>query len=123
MRELMVMPSGALLIDNPGIRSVGMWDIDEGLADAFADVEAFSSQCRFSDCSHATEPGCSVQAAILDGSLPASRLASQQKLARESAAQARKTDHAARELERRRWKQIHKSVRNQMKIKYGSGAG
>jgi len=122
MRELVVMPSGALLIDNPGIRSVGMWDTEDSLADAFADVEAFASQCRFSDCAHGGEPGCAVQAAIADGSLPAARLASQQKLAREAAVQARKSDHAARELERRRWKQIHKSVRNQMKIKYGSGA-
>jgi ribosome biogenesis GTPase len=122
IRELVVLPSGALLIDNPGIRSVGMWDIEDSLADAFADIAEFAAGCRFSDCAHGTEPGCAVQAAIGDGSLPAARLASQQKLARESAAQTRKTDHALREAERRRWKVIHKSVRNQMKMKYGSGA-
>ena len=123
MRELVVTPSGALLIDSPGMRSVGMWEIEEGLADAFADVEAFASQCRFSDCGHESEPGCAVQAAIEDGSLPASRLASQQKLARESAAYAMRVDHAARANSKKRWKAIHKSVRNHMKIKYGSESG
>jgi ribosome biogenesis GTPase / thiamine phosphate phosphatase len=122
MRELVVTPSGALLLDSPGIRSVGMWDIDEGLSDAFSDVEDLAVNCRFSDCAHDTEPGCAVQAAISDGTLAASRLESQQKLAREWAHTARRVDHAARELERRRWKQIHKSVRNHMKVKYGSGA-
>jgi ribosome biogenesis GTPase len=122
-RELVVTPSGALLIDSPGMRSVGMWDIDEGLAEAFADVEAFASQCRFSDCAHGTEPGCAVQAAIHAGKLPAARLASQQKLEREWAAVARRVDPAARAASAKRWKQIHKSVRNHMRIKYGTESG
>jgi ribosome biogenesis GTPase / thiamine phosphate phosphatase len=121
-RELLRMPSGALMIDSPGMRSVGMWDIDEGLADAFADVQAISVNCRFSDCTHGPEPGCAVQAAIADGRLASSRLQSQQKLEREWAALARRVDPAAREVERRRWKSIHKSVRNHMKLKYGSEA-
>ncbi|MEO6349532.1 MAG: ribosome small subunit-dependent GTPase A [Candidatus Limnocylindrales bacterium] len=120
MRELLVTPSGALLIDSPGIRSVGMWDADEGLNDAFADVAAFAASCRFSDCQHGSEPGCAVQAAIINGSLPRARLDSQQKLEREWAHLARRVDHSAREVERRRWKTIHKSVRNHMKVKYGS---
>ena len=123
MRELVVTPSGALLLDSPGMRSVGMWDIDEGLADAFSDVAAFASQCRFSDCTHGPEPDCAVQAAIASGRLPQARLESQQKLEREWGHMARRVDHAARELERRRWKGIHKSVRNHMKMKYGPGAG
>jgi ribosome biogenesis GTPase len=123
MRELVVTPSGALLIDSPGMRSVGMWDIDEGMAEAFADVEAFASQCRFSDCAHGTEPGCAVQAAIAAGTLPAARLASQQKLEREWAAVARRVDPTARAASAKRWKQIHKSVRNHMRIKYGTESG
>lgn len=123
MRELVVTPSGALLLDSPGMRSVGMWEIEEGMAEAFADVEAFASDCRFSDCAHGTEPGCAVQAAIAAGSLPAGRLDSQQKLARESAALARRVDVHARANSKRRWKAIHKSVRNHMKIKYGPESG
>jgi ribosome biogenesis GTPase len=118
-RELVTTPSGAVLLDSPGMRSVGMWDVDEGLADAFADITALAENCRFSDCTHAAEPGCAVQAAINDGTLPAQRLASQEKLARESAAMARRIDPQARAAERARWKTIHKSVRNHMKVKYG----
>jgi ribosome biogenesis GTPase len=100
-----------------------MWDIDEGLAEAFADVEAFASHCRFSDCAHGTEPGCAVQAAINAGTLPAARLASKQKLEREWEAVARRVDPAARAASAKRWKQIHKSVRNHMRIKYGTESG
>ena len=122
VRELIVTPSGALLIDSPGMRSVGMWEIEEGLGDAFSDVERFAAECRFSDCTHGMEPGCAVKAAISRGELPAERLASREKLARESAAQARRADPAARANERRRWRVVQKSVRNQMKEKYGPGA-
>lgn len=123
MRELLVMPSGALLIDSPGMRSVGMWEIEDGLADAFADVAGFASECRFRDCSHSLEPGCAVQAAIAQGLLPGARLESMYKLARESAALARRVDPELRANSKRRWKAIHKSVRIQMKAKYGSEAG
>jgi ribosome biogenesis GTPase len=119
VRELLVTEAGALLIDSPGMRSVGMWDAGEGLADAFADVEALAATCRFSDCAHGSEPGCAVQAAIAAGRLAASRLESQRKLSREAQAQARKHDAALRATERRRWKLIHKSVRNHMRVKYG----
>jgi len=122
MRELLVMPSGALLIDSPGMRSVGMWEVEEGLADAFADIEAFAADCRFTDCTHGSEPGCAVQRAIAAGELPAARLESQHKLARESAALAARVDPGARAANRKRWRAIHKSVRNHMKVKYGSDA-
>lgn len=60
-RELLALPHGALLIDTPGIREVGLWD---GTGDAFADVEAAAAGCRFSNCRHGTEPGCQVVATI-----------------------------------------------------------
>ncbi len=74
VRELVPTEWGALLIDSPGMRSVGMWDSEDGLAGAFADVDAFAAQCRFNDCSHEGEPGCAVAAAIAGGQLPRSRL-------------------------------------------------
>jgi ribosome biogenesis GTPase len=116
------MPTGALLIDSPGMRSVGMWEIDDGLAEAFADIEEFASGCRFSDCTHNGEPGCAVQQAIASGSLPAARLESQRKLARESAALAARVDPEARLAHRKRWTAISKSVRVHMRHKYGSDA-
>jgi len=64
-----MMYPGALIIDTPGIREVGLWDSREGISLAFANVEELFSKCRFSDCSHQTEPGCAVIAALNDGSL------------------------------------------------------
>ena len=59
-RDLLTLPSGALLIDTPGIREAGLWD--GGVAATFADLEELSMRCRFSDCSHGSEPGCAVRA-------------------------------------------------------------
>jgi len=123
MRELIVTPSGALLIDSPGMRSVGMWEVEQGLEETFEDIERLAADCRFSDCEHGVEPGCAVRAAIANGELAEDRLASRDKLARESAALARRADPVARADERRRWKIIHKSVRNHMIRKYGPEAG
>lgn len=80
-RELIRLPSGALLIDTPGMRELGMWDdTDEGLDLAFADVSALATACRFADCRHLTEPGCAVREAIERGELDARRLTSFLKL-------------------------------------------
>lgn len=121
-RELLAMPGGALLIDSPGMRSIGMWEIEQGLADAFADIAAFALDCRFNDCSHGDEPGCAVLRAIDTGDLSSSRLESQRKLVRESAALAARVDPEARARSRARWRAIHKSVRIQMRAKYGTDA-
>ena len=66
-RQLIRLQSGGMIIDTPGMRELGMWDISEGLVDAFADVEQFIGKCRFSDCKHECEPGCAVKAAIASG--------------------------------------------------------
>ena len=68
-RQLFRLSSGALVIDTPGMRELGLWDSQEGISLAFTEVEELFSQCRFSDCSHETEPGCAVLAALEDGSL------------------------------------------------------
>ncbi len=91
-RELLRLPCGALLIDTPGLREVGLWDDTAG---AFADVEALAAHCRFPDCGHASEPGCAVRDAV-----EPDRLAAWRKLAREQAwVEDRRA--AARERERR----------------------
>lgn len=72
-RQLMMLPSGVMVIDTPGMRELGMWDVTEGLGEAFSDVEQFLGRCRFRDCSHRTEPGCAVRAAIEAGELSADR--------------------------------------------------
>lgn len=85
-RELVVTPSGALVIDTPGMRELQLWGIDEGVDDAFAEIKALAVQCRFSDCTHGNEPGCAVRAAIERGELPRARYESYRKLKQEQAA-------------------------------------
>jgi ribosome biogenesis GTPase len=72
-RELVVLPGGGVLIDTPGLRAVSLWDADTGMERTFADIEALAEQCRFRDCSHTSEPGCAVRAAIERGELEAAR--------------------------------------------------
>ena len=84
-RELMRIPGRGLIIDTPGLRELQLWDADEGLGGAFADIEELAASCRFRDCRHAVEPGCAVRAAIDAGTLDPSRLASRERLQRELA--------------------------------------
>ncbi len=119
-RELIRLPGGALLIDTPGIRSLGVAGAAEGLDPTFAEIAEIAAACRFRDCRHDGEPGCAVHAAIADGRLDPDRLASHRKLEREAAHVARSADPLLREAERRRWKAIQQSVVIHMKHKYGS---
>ena len=73
-RELVVLPSGAVVIDTPGLRGVALAGTEDGLAKAFSDVEELAAACRFADCGHAGEPGCAVQASIDAGDLSAERM-------------------------------------------------
>lgn len=82
-RELVPIPAGGVLLDTPGLRSLGLLDAEGGISSTFADVETLAATCRFSDCAHAGEPGCAVQAAISSGILEVRRLESYQKLLRE----------------------------------------
>jgi ribosome biogenesis GTPase len=75
--------AGGCLIDNPGIRELGLVDAAEGVAEVFADLEELAATCRFRDCTHDREPGCAVQAAIAAGTLERDRLKRWQKLERE----------------------------------------
>ncbi len=116
-RELVVLPWGAVLIDTPGLRAVGLADLDGGLSAVFSDVDALAARCRFSDCAHDSEPGCAVLAAVEDGDLPARRLDSWRRLRREAAWIARRSDARLAAQERSRWKQIHQEVRASGRIR------
>lgn len=83
-RQLIMLKSGVMIIDTPGMRELGMWDVSSGLAEAFVDIERIIEQCKFADCSHATEPGCAVRAAIDQGELTASRWESYIQIKREA---------------------------------------
>ncbi|GIH90766.1 ribosome small subunit-dependent GTPase A [Planobispora siamensis] len=110
-RELIPLPGGGLVIDTPGIRRVGLYDMGEGVDMVFSDIEELAERCRFADCAHDSEPGCAVIEAIEDGTLPERRLTSWNKLQREAAWMASRTDARLRKEQQNRWKVIHKEMR------------
>jgi len=87
-RQMTLLPGGALLMDTPGMRELGVWTAPAGLQETFADIEQLLGRCKFRDCSHTTEPGCAVRAAIASGVLSRRRWESYQQLQRESAGSA-----------------------------------
>lgn len=109
-RELFPLPGGALLIDTPGLRSVGLWDDGKGLDQAFGDIATLAESCRFSDCRHGTEPGCAVLAAIAAGELAEERLASHQKLEKELRALDLRSDLASGRAENRRLGRMYRDA-------------
>lgn len=112
-RELVGLPGGALLIDTPGMREMGVWDAQEGIDAVFADVAVLASRCRFSDCSHGREPGCAVQAAARDDPRILERLASLRKLEREQRFQETQADTRLQADARREFRRFARSVRKQ----------
>jgi len=83
-RELILLPDGGIVIDTPGMREFHILDAEESIGTAFSDIESFSKNCRFSDCTHTTEPQCAVKEAILNGSLSEKRYNNYMKLKKEA---------------------------------------
>jgi ribosome biogenesis GTPase len=102
-RELVRLPSGALVIDTPGLRELQFWEGD--LSAAFEDIEALAADCKFRDCAHITEPECAVLAAVDGGQLELGRLHSWRKFQRELESIAARTDTRLRIARKKRWKQ------------------
>jgi ribosome biogenesis GTPase len=114
-RQLIRLPSGALLIDTPGMRELQLWQAGTGLQSTFADIEALTADCKFRDCQHDQEPGCAVQAAIALGQLAPQRLQSYQKLQREQHWIEHRREGRAHQNSKRRWKSITQTLRQQSK--------
>lgn len=101
-RELIRVPGRGLLIDTPGMRELQLWDVSEAIAEAFDDIDALAVDCHFTDCRHRDEPRCAVKAAVVEGRLAPSRLASYLKLQDERVLlEARKDERALIEEKRR----------------------
>lgn len=109
-RELFVVPSGGLVLDTPGMRELQLWEADDGIEAAFADIEDLAQGCRFRDCTHQGEPGCAVEEAVRDGALDPERLESWRKLQREQHQVHLRQDELARLREKQRVKAIHKAA-------------
>jgi len=118
-RRQLLRLAGALLIDTPGLRELGVLDGD-GVSAAFDDVEELAATCRFSDCGHRSEPGCAIRAAVAHGQLDPARLDAWRKLEREAERAAMATNVLARRAERKKWSAISRSVDVHMRMKYGA---
>ncbi|MGH3099264.1 MAG: ribosome small subunit-dependent GTPase A [Streptosporangiales bacterium] len=100
-RELLALPGGAVLLDTPGLRSIGINVAADAVERVFADITELAGSCRFADCAHDAEPGCGVRAALDDGRLSERRFASWHKLRREAVYQRAKADARLRSERRR----------------------
>ena len=108
-RELVMLPTGACLIDTPGMRELQLWDQGDSLSASFSDIEQLAENCRFRDCTHKKEPHCAIRTAINEGTLEEVRLRSYFKLQKELAYIEKKANTDALLAEKRKFKQSSKS--------------
>jgi len=116
-REMIVLPSGALLIDTPGMRELQLWSSLEDVQLTFAEISDLAAQCRFNDCTHTSEPGCAVLQALETGELDEDRYRSHQKLEKEVAYLERRKDQSAAFAQREHERKLTRLYRNTMKNK------
>jgi ribosome biogenesis GTPase len=111
-RELFILDNGAMIIDTPGMRELGSLETKQGMAETFEDIDHFAFDCRFNDCSHTTEKGCAVLAALQTGEIDEKRYENYLRLSREIA-------HNQMSLaeKRRKDKQFGKMCKNVLKKK------
>ncbi len=117
-RQLVLLPGGGLLLDTPGMRELQLLD-EDGLDAVFQDIATLAEHCRFRDCSHTSEPGCAVKAAVASGELDADRLEHYQKLEREAQANELRHDEHRRRQAERVWGQLSDEVAQLRKWKGG----
>jgi ribosome biogenesis GTPase len=89
-RELIILPNGGLMIDNPGMREVQLWADEDDLSDIFTDIESLAQNCRFRNCQHGAEPGCAVKESLDKGEIDENRLKNYLKMKSEVTQLARK---------------------------------
>lgn len=107
-RQLIKLKNHGMIIDTPGMRELGMWNVSEGLDKAFDEIEELAKKCRFNDCAHENEPGCAVKAALESGELSRERWDNYIKLRKEARFAEQKEDINLRLKEKNKWKSISK---------------
>lgn len=111
-RHLFLLPSGGLIMDTPCMRELQAWSVDSGLDSVFEDIKSLAEGCRYRNCSHQSEPGCQVCAAVARDELDPGRLANYFKLSKEARYIELKNTHSASWVERERWKKVTKQARH-----------
>ncbi len=117
-REMIILPSGAIVIDTPGMREIQIWSDEEGIDRSFGDIDDLALHCRFSDCQHHDQPGCAIQEAIASGDLDTKRFVNYMKLRKELHYLRVRQDQKAHRREVKAWqKKISKTLRERDKLK------
>ena len=111
-REMVILPSGGILIDTPGMRELGLWNADEGLSQTFSEFSEFAEQCKYADCTHVHEAGCAVLDALSRDEISKERYENYIKLLKEMKYLESKQNISAQIEEKRKWKSIHKELKN-----------
>ena len=115
-RELFLLSNGSIVIDNPGMRELGIFD-GGSIKDVFSEIGEFAKSCKFSDCNHMDEPGCAVKKAIEDGELTTERFNSYIKLKNEMHYQSEKGIKSSEAIEKDKWRDIKLQIRKHYKDK------
>ena len=105
-RDLIMMPQGGMVIDNPGVREIAFWEVDKGVESAFPEVEKLGMGCRFTNCSHTHEPGCRIIGAVDEGEISKDRLENYRKMKRELEYLSHRRHKSADRVEKERWKEV-----------------
>ena len=116
-RELILLPSGGLVLDTPGMRELQLWDGDESLQLVFEDIEAFAEKCFFTDCRHQDEPQCAVREALVAGTIDTGRYESYEKLQKELKYLARRRDKLSEITEKKKWKKLTRQASERARMK------
>ena len=110
-RELMLLPSGGVIIDTPGLRELQLWGNEEDLQQVFSEIDQLAAYCKFRDCRHEAEPGCAVLQALEDGELDETRLESYKKLRRELSYLNQRQDEVAQLEAKKREKRFGRLIK------------
>ncbi len=116
-RELVLLPTGGLVLDTPGMRELQLWEADSGIGTTFDDIEVIAADCSFRDCQHQREPRCAVQAALQAGTLDAARFENYTKMQKELRHLALRQDDLARRQEQKKWKKLCKAGQQRSRSK------
>ena len=116
-RELVLLPTGGLVLDTPGMRELQLWDGEESLQLVFDDIEELAGRCYFSDCQHEDEPRCAIREALAAGTIDAGRYQSYEKLQKELKYQARRKDKLSEIVEKKKWKKLSRLATERARLK------
>lgn len=116
-RELIPLMNGGCVIDTPGLREIGLWEVNGSIEETFPDIAELGLQCKFTNCTHAHEPGCAVQAEIDNGNLDIERYENFLKLKKEAEFLESKTSVTKQQERKAKEKQMHKDLYARLKMK------